>query len=214
VRLRIRSDQGQTLVLDPTFFAGECRSNRQWEHQRVRALIYFLHELAHVQQGIQEKELVAQLRACGAEATLMHVDLMADHVAALAVHELLPQWSVLDLKRLEGQLLAAFPVSPTHTPLARARKAARLVGLRLDVRLRNSPRWTARQFEGYAFAEYGPAGGPFLALTSGPPIGVVGVGHLNAEDAALLAAAADASEAPEVALHRLDAAIDRIVSAW
>lgn len=156
------------------------------------ATIYFVHELVHVVQGVGDKTRVASLRSTGAETTLMHVDLGADHVAALAVASAFPKWDVTWLKDLQGRSLVAFPVSPYNTAGGQARKAQRLIGLRLDYLARTTGDSKASLGDGYAFADYGPAGGAFLVMVSGPPVGLIGMSSLSPSDAGMFADAANA----------------------
>lgn len=90
-------------------------------------VLYFLHELIHLQQGIGELETVQIVRSTGAEMTLMHLDLSADHAACLLTNTAFPRWDLLWLKNLTGRSLSAFPASTFHTQAARHRKAAPLV---------------------------------------------------------------------------------------
>ncbi|MCB9637121.1 MAG: hypothetical protein H6721_33850 [Sandaracinus sp.] len=133
------------------------------------ALLYAAHELVHLVQGIPQKEQVVELRSAGAETTLMHLDLYADHVAALMVDALLSDWSLARLKALEARLLANFPVSRFHPPRAMFRKRSRFESLIVDSVLREqSPKQ-----KGYFFCEWNERAGPFAILASGPPVELV-----------------------------------------
>jgi hypothetical protein len=90
------------------------------EAKLALAVVYFVHELVHVAQGIGDKALVSALRSTGGETTLMHVDLGADHAAALAVAGAFPKWRLDWLKDLQGRSLGAFPVSRYNTSAGRA----------------------------------------------------------------------------------------------
>ena len=159
------------------------------EEKLALAAMYFVHELVHIAQGIGDKALVSALRSTGAETTLMHVDLGADHVAALAVADTFAKWSLEWLKDLAGRSTLAFPASPYGTAASRARKSQRLVGLRLDYLVRRHGRVPAGPGLGYAFAEHGPAGGPLLVMMSGPPVRLVANAMLSKDEAALLSGA-------------------------
>lgn len=163
------------------------------EAKLALAAIYFVHELVHVVQGLGDKARVASLRSTGAETTLMHVDLGADHAAALAVASAFPRWDVTWLKDLQGRSLVAFPVSPYNTAAGQARKAQRLIGLRLDYLARTTGSIPKTSLgDGYAFADYGPAGGALLVMVSGPPVGLISTSSLSPSDAGLFADAANA----------------------
>jgi len=165
-----------------------------WEEEARLALgaLYFFHELIHRAQGIHTKAMVDPLHAAGAESTLLHVDLGADHAAVLLAARAMPRWSLVWLKDLQGRSLVNFPVGRFHTPAARARKAQRLVGVRLDYLARASSLLAAEVLgEGYLFSDFGPAGGAFLVLRSGPPVSLVGAGTLTPKEAELLSMSAD-----------------------
>ena len=154
------------------------------------ALVYAVHELVHLPQGLQAMRTVTQLREAGAETTLLHLDLSADHVTALLLHELDRSRSVTDLKRLEGDMLALFPVSRFHTPGSAERKLRRLVSLRADYLLRRERRLP--DVCGYVFVDFGESAGPIAFLASGPPHRVLCVGQLQGATADALRAAARA----------------------
>jgi hypothetical protein len=162
------------------------------EAKLALAAMYFVHELVHIEQGIGDKNLVSALRSTGGETTLMHVDLGADHAAALGVTVAFPKWNLNWLKDLQGRSLGASPTSRYNTSAGRARKAQRLVGLRLDYLARNTGLISKDVLgSGYAFADFGPAGGKLLILVSGPPQGVVRAADLSPSEAELLSSAAD-----------------------
>lgn len=58
------------------------------------AALYVAHELVHGAQGLDDKGTVAALRATGGETALLHLDLAADHAAALVVHEARRTWPI------------------------------------------------------------------------------------------------------------------------
>jgi hypothetical protein len=156
----------------------------------ISGVLYVIHEAVHLCQRIGDKERVAQLRATGAETTLMHVDLGADHLAAVVVANAVSDWSLTDVKDAQGRSTAAFPTNARHTTAARARKAQRLVGLRLDLIARQSGLLDSDADE-YAFAEYAPGGGHIVIMRSGPPWGILGVAPLSSEAAGALYGAAE-----------------------
>jgi hypothetical protein len=103
-----------------------------------------------------------------------------------------PKWRLDWLKDLQGRSLGAFPVSPYNTSAGRARKAQRLVGLRVDYLARTRGSIPKDVFRGgYAFADFGPAGGKILLMVSGPPQAVVKAAGLSPPEAELLSSAAD-----------------------
>jgi len=181
------------------------------EAELALVCMYFVHELAHVAQNIGDKRFVQALRSTGAEATLMHADLGADHVAALAVAEAFPKWRLDWLKDLQGKSLIAFPAESQNTAAGRARKAYRLVGLRLDHVLRLEG--AAAELEGgYAFADFGPAGGHILALANCPPFKVVRSASLSPTDAGLLAGSAE-DGLDEARLRQVDRILRAVIGA-
>lgn len=167
-------------------------------------LVYALHELVHLPQGLQKMRTVTQLRVAGAETTLLHLDLAADHVTALLLKELYPARTLADLKRFEGELLALFPIGRFHTPGATERKMRRLVSLRADFILRRE-RLISDEM-GYIFVELGVGRGPIAFLASGPPYQVLFVGETMAtdrlRDAARTMAIADVDSFIESALPK------------
>lgn len=131
----------------------------------------------------------------------MHVDLGADHVAAIATSGAVAEFGLMYLKDVNGRSLAAFPTEAHHTTAARSRKAHRLVGARLDF-LAREVGVLPRDADEYAFAEYGPAGGIMILMRSGPPWGLLGSSPLSRSDAELLYTAADLGKD---GVRRLDA---------
>jgi hypothetical protein len=130
--------------------------------------MYVVHELVHEPQGIGDKSAVASIRAAGAESTLMHLDLGADHAAARSLARATEGQSLAMLKDLQGRSLAAFPYGPTHSVAARGRKSQRLVDIRLDYLVRRQGLVPA-DANYYVFGDYGPAGGEIMILASGQP---------------------------------------------
>lgn len=187
---KLRID-GEELLIDEPELTNALSSASSDDERRALAAIYFAHELVHLEQAIGDKSRVVALRARGMETTVMHLDLAADHLAALLVERVFPRWPLIYLKDLQGRGLAAFPANPTNTTAARARKAVRLVSLRVDWLLRSRSAETELG-DGYVFADYGPAEGMIFALASGPPLKVLTSGQMSARQAAVLDSAADA----------------------
>lgn len=170
------------------------------------ALVYALHELVHIPQGLQAMRTVSKLREAGAETTLLHLDLAADHVTALLLQDLYPARTLTDLKRFEGELLEVFPIGRFHTPGSAERKMRRLVSLRADYILRRE-----RLLEdelGYVFVDFGTGGGPIAFMSSGPPHRVVHVGELSRSSAEQLR-----TSARNLALADVDSIIEGALSA-
>jgi hypothetical protein len=172
-------------------------------------VVYLAHELAHCEQGIGTKAFVTKLRSTGAETTLLHMDLCADHFAAVAAAQTMPDWDVVRLKDLQGRSLVAFEVDAYNIAAARARKAQRLVSLRLDYLIRATPGALQGLLDArnYAFADFGPGGGSMLIMHSGPPMTMSAISKLEAADATVLAGAADKG----LDRNRLDR-IDRLLA--
>ena len=184
-----------------------------WTEEERLAIgsLYFLHEVIHHPQGIHRKAMVDTLRAAAAESTLLHIDLGADHAAARLLSLAVPRWSLSWLKDLQGRSLVNFPAGRFHTAAARARKAQRLVGLRLDLLARTTAPPCDMGLDQYAFADFGPAGGPFLILHSGPPFSLLGANDLSPEDAKCLSTAADEGRG-ESELRGLDEVLRRLLA--
>ena len=174
---RVRVDQGALHQL--------LDAELPTRQRLISGVLYVIHEAVHLCQRIGDKERVAQLRATGAETTLMHVDLGADHVAAVVVADAIRDWSLVEVKDAQGRSTAAFPTNAKHTTAARTRKAQRLVGLRLDLVTRQAGLLESNADE-YAFAEYGPAGGHIVVMRSGPPWGLLGVAPVSSNAASIL----------------------------
>ena len=205
--------EGEVLHVEREAFDGMIRGSRDQESTLALASLYLVHELVHVAQGIGDKDAVTRLRSTGGETTLMHVDLSADHAAALAVARAEPRWTVSWLKDFQGRSLDDFPARWTHTEASRARKAARLVGLRVDyLARRQGVSVPPALASGYLFADFGPAGGSFLLMAGGPPTSMLGSAPLGREDAEVLARAADEANANPKGLARVDEVLLRALT--
>ncbi len=181
------------------------------DRRQILAATYLFHELVHVAQGIGDKERVLRLRATGSETTLMHLDLAADHAAARLAHAAVPRHSLAQIKDVQGRSLVKFPVGWMHTAASRARKALRLVSLRLDFAIRAGRlKGAALQNDAYAFVDHGPAGGFLLALTSGPPPAVLADATLTNDEAKVLESAADVGVSGDATIARVDAILERL----
>lgn len=183
--------QGDLLEVDRAAIAQLASLEMSLEEQIVVGVQYVLHEAIHLQQGIGDKAAVTRLRQTGAESTLMQLDLAADHLAAIVAADGLGS-SLLTLKELQGRSLMAYPTNSTHTIAARARKANRLVGLRLDYLARRSGLLSEAADE-HVFADFGPAGGSLAILATGPPLRLVAMTTIDRKSAELLMTAADPS---------------------
>lgn len=209
-KVRVHDD---VLHVDVESIHGIASRSHPRDSALAIASLYVIHELFHVAQGIGDKDAVTRLRATGGETTLMHLDLTADHGAARTVSKATPEWSELWLKDLQGRSLDEFPARWTHTAASRARKAARLVGLRVDYLARQQGAFLATSIEpGYLFADYGPAGGWFLLMASGPPMTLLGSAHLVEKDSKVLASAADEKNTGTGGLEAVDALLLRLLT--
>lgn len=134
------------------------------EDALIACAIFFVHELAHVVQGLQSKRTVTTLRQAASEFTLAHLDLEADDIAAriVAAHTGL---SVARIKDLEGRMSPHFPATFHHTHASVARKSVRLVGLRVDylIRIANAFGMDVNE-PGYSFVEVPPGEGTLLIM--------------------------------------------------
>lgn len=198
---------GRTLHVDRGAVIDLATAQLQDDELVMVSVIYVVHEFVHLLQQIGDKQAVTKLRATGAETTLMHVDLGADHAAAMVVAGSVRRWSVTALKDVTGRSLAAFPTKPHHTTAARARKAHRLIGVRLDY-LARLLRLIDVNADEYAFAEFGPAGGQIVLMRSGPPWALLGIAPISPDDAEELHRAAGIGVR---GIATIDAVLKRVV---
>src|SRR6185437_6823941 len=78
---------GGTLRLNASQYREMAETIDDDEAFLRQAVLYFLHELVHERvQGIGRKMTVEALRMTGGEMTLLHLDLAADHAAAMLAH--------------------------------------------------------------------------------------------------------------------------------
>jgi hypothetical protein len=129
---KVRID-GSRLCVDPGY------PRRLWpqpaaERQR-RFVLYVVHEVAHIAQGIDDKQRVHELHAAEGEEALLRLDLDADHAAArlgaVYLHE-----DLVKLKRTQLASLRAFPLGLEHRPAERHRKSRRAASLAVDIAAR------------------------------------------------------------------------------
>jgi hypothetical protein len=150
--------------------------------------LYFVHEVIHVYQGIQRKELVTSLRANASEPTLADLDLAADDLAARIVAAG-TEWSLAWLKNLEGKATEAFPASLHHTGASVARKSSRLVGLRIDGLLRGNVLGPVN-VDGYASVVLPFSDGEMQVMWNARIARLIGTIKLDANEAQTLRTAA------------------------
>lgn len=197
---------GHELLVERACLEDIARHAESDEVAAVHAQIYVLHELAHLPQGIGAYATVTALHALG-EDEILDLDLAADHFAALAV-SLVERRSIVELKALQSQSLCAYPVTRSHTPAARLRKARRAVSLRADVALRRHG--LLGDADGYVVANFGAPDAPLALMVRGQgATRLIPTSPLSAADTAQLHAAADASDDPHGTLDHLDAVLDR-----
>ena len=208
-KVRVTADEVQ---FDDEYFRSTISSMGATDVCRALCTLYFLHELIHLWQGIGEMSAVRALRSTGAEMTLMHLDLAADHTAVLFANHAVPKWDVLWLKDVQSRALSAFPASSFHTQAARHRKAVRLVSIRLDFLARRDGKVPMHKVQpGYVFADYGFGGGKALVMAMGPPPMMFSSADIDTSKAALLLSAADEHADPDRFLNKLDDALSAIL---
>ena len=177
--------------------------------RRLVAASWLVHELIHQRiQTLGPRTNVPRMRGTGVggESNLLHVDLSADHAAALIVAEAFEK-DVRWVKDQQGRSLAAFPASPRHSEPGWFRKALRLASLRTDLLWGRAGRG-AGMGEGYVFVDFGPTEGDLVVFESGPPFRVLAIAALSEEDATKLhRAVADEDATP---LADVDAILRRI----
>lgn len=206
------------LFVDDVYLRAQLDSPHMDDVMLARCVVYIIHELIHLGQGIGKKATVTQLRNTGAEVILFHLDLGADHAASCIAHSVFPEWAVDWLKDLQSRALADFPAGSSHSPAARARKAARVVAIRADVLARRFHALNVADDRGHIFVEHAYGGGDGLLVQHGPLMRVLHVAHLTPQEARTLEAAADPAWAqPNQTMARpadFVAEIDAILSAW
>jgi hypothetical protein len=207
------SMRGSTMTLSPNYYRDIHRRRGPSEEARALCMLYFVHELLHIPQGIGEFQTVQQLRAVGAELTLMHLDLTADHAAILMVNRAVPRWLIVWLERLVLGSLESFPASSFHTQAARYRKAVRLVSARVDLLAREQQR-VGQNAWGYLFVDFAPAGGGLFILAYGPPLRVLAQVEISADEARLLNDAATPSTGGVQHFGKIDGILERALAAW
>lgn len=177
--------------------------------RRLVAASWLVHELIHQRsQRLGPRSSVPRMRGTGVggESNLLHVDLSADHAAALIAAEAF-EIDVRWVKDQQGRSLAAFPASPRHSEPGWFRKALRLASLRADLLWGGAGRGAGMD-EGYVFVDFGPTEGDLVVFESGPPFRVLAIAALSEEDATKLhRAVADEDATP---LADVDAILRRI----
>jgi hypothetical protein len=202
----VRSEKGLLYLHEPPY-KHMAETIADEEEFLATTTLYFLHEWVHVHQGIGRKQTVETLRETGSESTLMHLDLSADHAAALLAQRATPRWGLSWLKDVQGRSLLEYLAGRGHTAASRSRKTTRLVSLRIDFLARvatRPPNWLDQLGGGYAFTDLSPGGGAMLLLVSGPPFSVVDHTRLAAEQVTLLTTAMDEGEGLADRLPRID----------
>lgn len=197
---------GNRILLNSQTYQQIVGRKGQTDEALALATVFFLHELTHEPQGIRGKERVRVVRATGSEQALLHLDLAADHAACLMTAAAFPKFDLVWIKGVLSDAVAqGFKVGKFHTEAARARKAGRFIGDRVDYLARRHNLVPSDQIgDGYLFADWGPAGGNLLVLTSGPPFRLVSSGPLNYRDAMILSASMDRRPGRDPALEDVD----------
>lgn len=181
---QVQGDQvevdGDTVRLDHDYVRMVRTKGRYDQQQGLRlCALYFIHELVHLAQGLRKKSDVTALRTVGAETTLKHFDLEADHVAASMAARLRPEWGLLELKALQAESLLDFPVGRFHTSASRARKLGRMISIRCDFLARRDG-LIEESNEQYVFVEFTPEGGEFVVMSAGRFTRYLGTTHAEA----------------------------------
>lgn len=196
---------GDSVVTLDDYYLRDLAAQGYSEELLALASLYFLHELVHVAQGAQKIESVRAIRSTGGETTLMHLDLAADWAAVRMAALAVPRWDILWLRDLQTRSIGDFPVSRYHGAASKYRKVNRRVGCRLDYIFRKLGMAAQADLgDEYVFAEYGPNGGTFLVMSSGPPMRLLMTSALSTNDAKVLASCLDAKSDPRKALATMD----------
>ena len=198
---------GEIVHIDSDYVKGQLADPADVDTAMAKCLLYVSHEWVHHSQAIGHVAAVKALRATGGEATLMQLDLAADHAAICIVNLFQPRWSILALKDILGRGLVEFPTSAAHTPAARARKASRLVAIRADYLVRKHHPVVARSLRGYVLVDYALAGGPLFIIDAGPPFRVALTANVTHNHVSALEGAADPAQQAGEPVDRV-AAVD------
>ncbi len=175
------------------------------------AVLYLLHELAHLPQGIGDYAAVKALRERD-ETLVLQLDLAADHVAALALKHIEPNLGFADIKALQSRGLCDFPATKNHAPAARLRKARRMVSVCADVLLRR--RGVLGDADGYVEASFGRGDASLALMQRGAGADrLLGLAKLDVPTLTALACAADQSQEPAAHVARLEQVVGRLVDA-
>ena len=199
---------GDVARVELAFYEQALCEGRNHRVTLALCTLYFLHEAFHLCQNVGAYAMVKRLRATGDEDSLMHIDLAADHAAAVVAALAVPDWTLGWLKKLQGRALLGFPCGPKHTAAARRRKARRLVSVRAEHVLRRRGWHSAGPAPGgYLFVSFSDGDGQLLALESGPTLpAVIATSRISRREATVLTRAAD----PDTSVEGLRA-VDRIL---
>lgn len=176
---------GGVLYVHPDYPLQLARGRARRSKQRC--WLYVAHEVAHLAQGVGDKERVIELHASEGEETILQIDLEADHAAALFVAAVADE-SLEALKADSLAMLDDFPASRKHAPGAVQRKARRSVAIAVDLRARAlgvivSP-------ETYAYMHWPRGGGVATVFARGAYTKAIATLELGASEVAVLDSAA------------------------
>lgn len=181
--------EGERLVVDPEY-AKHLASLPAQERLR-RFVLYAVHEVAHIKQGISEKRRVHELHAAEGEEALLRLDLEADYAAARYAAVILHH-DFAALRRSQLASLRAFPVGTSHRPAERHRKARRAASLATDIVARERGLLTTAEVAEIYWAR---GGGPAMVVAHGAFGRRLVTVLLSPADAGKLDAAASEDEA-------------------
>lgn len=202
------SDASDTIFVDPGYIKMLAKTQTYSGTERsALAMMYFVHEAVHHSQRVNLKSSVELLRRASAEHALMMLDLAADHIAAQALTMFSPKkYTLHQLKGLQSESLADFPVFPMHTTPARLRKSLRLASIRLDYQwLRAAERVDELSTVSHHYIECEPVSNRVVAMYLGPPLRVRFALAISNGDANFLVDCANYQNNPSETLTRLDA---------
>ncbi len=183
---------GFRLVVDPRPLQSLKRALAtsvafQRHSPQLAALLYVLHELVHIPQGIGSMSTVRALRTAGGERELLQLDLAADHAAASMVASARQHLSLAALKEIQAAGLTAFPVDRTHGAAARRRKARRQLSVLCDAMVRRHRAVAARDLppDAYVSVCYRSCRGQLILLRHGVLPGILARGTITPQQATL-----------------------------
>ena len=117
---------GDELFVEPSWLIGLFKLGLGTREAFALLELSVAHEVVHLAQQIGDKRTVEAMRRSGrgGEITLMHLDLSADHVAAVALEAARYPGELEWLKDIQGRSILGFPAGVEHSAASRYPKIA------------------------------------------------------------------------------------------